>query len=51
MGLTAVTLLLTSTLIVRNTRIVDAFETRAAQPASRNRQRRRQTLENLLNTG
>jgi hypothetical protein len=52
MGLTAITLFLTSTLVVRNTRIIDAYETRTTasdQPATR--RRRRQTVTDLIDTG
>jgi hypothetical protein len=58
-GLTAITLFLTCTLIVRNNRVIDAFETRAAddqrrtaagQPP-RTRRRRRRTLDQLIDTG
>jgi hypothetical protein len=57
-GLTAITLFLTCTLIVRNTRIIDTFETRVADNKRRvtqaqppaTRRRRRRTLADLVDT-
>ncbi len=57
-GLTAITLFLTCATIVRNTRIVDAFETRqaddtrraAAGQPPRARRRRRRTIGDLIDT-
>jgi hypothetical protein len=57
-GLSAITLFLTALYVVRNQRIVDAFETRrndnarraAAGRAPRVRRRRRRTLDDLLDT-
>ncbi|MGH9120207.1 MAG: hypothetical protein ACRD0A_20765 [Acidimicrobiales bacterium] len=58
MGLTAITLFLTCAMVVRNQRIVDAFETRVADDARRaangqppkTRRRRRRTLVDLIDT-
>ena len=57
-GLTAITLFLTCTLIVRNQRVIGAFETRAAHDAQRasdgrppaTRRKRRRTLADLVDT-
>ena len=58
MGLTAITLFLTCTMVVPNERILDAFETRQAdntrriargQPP-RTRQRHRRTIADLADT-
>jgi hypothetical protein len=57
-GLTAITLFLTCTLIVRNTRVIDAFETRqaedqrraAAGQPPRTRQRRRRGISELVDS-
>jgi len=58
MGLTAITLFLTCAMIVRNTRIIDAFEARQADNTRRaangqppkTRRRRRRTIDDLLDT-
>jgi hypothetical protein len=58
MGLTAITLFLTCAIVVRNGRIVDAFETRQADDARRQaqgrppatRRRRRRTIDELIDT-
>ncbi|MHB8463701.1 MAG: hypothetical protein ACYDD7_02565 [Acidimicrobiales bacterium] len=58
MGLTAITLMLTSAMVIRNTRIVDAFETRQADDTRRTtngrpprtRSRRRRSIDQLIDT-
>ena len=58
MGLTAITLFLACAVIVRNGRVLDAFETRQADDARRaanglppaTRQRRRRSISDLLAT-
>jgi hypothetical protein len=58
MGLSAITICLTCTLVTRNNRIIDAYETRQADNARRadlgqppaTRHRRRKTLAQLTNT-
>ena len=58
MGLTAITLFLTCAIVIRNQRIVDAFETRQAHDARRatlgqppkTRRRRRRSIDDLIDT-
>ena len=52
MGLTAVTLLLTCALVVRNTRTVDAYDARTTTPDQPpTRRRRRHTIQDLIDSG